>query len=72
FSKKNDDKPDIVLLDILRLMRNNFSLSSIPVLVVPAKSTPVDINYCRTAGASSFFTKPIGFQELNEAVERAL
>jgi CheY-like chemotaxis protein len=76
------EKPDIVLLDImmpdvsgldiLRQMRADPELTNIPVVVVSAKSMPADIKNGMEAGASTYLTKPVGFLELKEAVERAL
>jgi DNA-binding response OmpR family regulator len=81
-SMMNEDKPDIVLLDImmpevsgldiLRQMRRDPNLASIPVIVVTAKSMPADIKNGMEAGASTYLTKPVGFQELKEAVEQTL
>jgi CheY-like chemotaxis protein len=64
--------PDISGLDILRQMRADPELTSIPVVVVSAKSMPADIKNGMEAGASTYLTKPVGFLELKEAVERAL
>jgi len=82
FSMMTADKPDIVLLDImmpeisgldiLRQMRRDPTLANIPVIVVTAKSMPADIKNGMEAGASTYLTKPVGFQELKEAVERTL
>jgi CheY-like chemotaxis protein len=76
------EKPDIVLLDImmpdvsgldiLRQMRRDPALANIPVVVVSAKSMPADIKNGMEAGASTYLTKPVGFLDLKEAVERAL
>lgn len=76
------DKPDLVLLDImmpevsgldiLRQMRREPYLANIPVIVVTAKGMPADIKNGMEAGASTYLTKPVGFQELKEAVERTL
>ena len=76
------EKPDIVLLDImmpeisgldiLRQMRRDPALANIPVIVVTAKSMPSDIKNGMEAGASTYLTKPVGFLELKEAVERTL
>lgn len=76
------EKPDIVILDImmpevsgldiLRQMRQEPALAEIPVVVVSAKSMPADIRIGMEAGASTYLTKPVGFLELKEAVERAL
>ena len=76
------DKPDVVLLDImmaeisgldiLRQMRRDPDLANIPVIVVTAKSMPSDIKNGMEAGASTYLTKPVGYNDLKEAVERAL
>lgn len=76
------ERPDIVLLDImmpemsgldiLRQMRRDPALATIPVIVVTAKSMPTDIKNGMEAGASTYLTKPVGFLELKEAVERTL
>jgi DNA-binding response OmpR family regulator len=76
------DKPDLVLLDImmpeisgldlLRQMRREPYLANIPVIVVSAKGMPADIKNGMEAGANTYLTKPVGFQELKEAVERTL
>jgi two-component system, OmpR family, phosphate regulon response regulator PhoB len=81
-SMMTEEKPDIVLLDImmpevsgldiLRRMRQDPALANIPVVVVSAKSMPTDIRNGMEAGASTYLTKPVGFLELKEAVQRAL
>jgi CheY-like chemotaxis protein len=53
-------------------MRQEPTLARIPVVVVSAKSMPADIRNGMEAGASTYLTKPVGFLELREAVERAL
>jgi CheY-like chemotaxis protein len=81
-SMMSAEKPDVVLLDImmpdisgldiLRQMRADPELLNIPVVVVSAKGMPADIKNGMEAGASTYLTKPVGFLELKEAVERAL
>lgn len=76
------EKPDVIILDImmpevsgldiLRQMRREPELADIPVVVVSAKSMPADIKNGMEAGASTYLTKPVGFMDLKEAVERAL
>ncbi|HZM25099.1 MAG TPA: response regulator [Anaerolineales bacterium] len=76
------EKPDVVILDImmpeisgldiLRQMRGDPALANIPVVVVSATSMPADIKHGMEAGASMYLTKPVGFTELREAIERAL
>ncbi|HUI90070.1 MAG TPA: response regulator [Anaerolineales bacterium] len=77
----DQQKPDVIILDImmpevsgldiLRDMRGNADLSQIPVVVVSAKGTPSDVREGLASGASVYLTKPVGFAELINAVERA-
>lgn len=64
--------PDTSGLDILRQMRRDPELAAIPVVVVSAKSMPADIKNGMEAGASTYLTKPVGFLDLKEAVERSM
>ncbi len=76
------EKPDLILLDImmpdisglevLRYMRREPELAHIPVIVVSAKSMPSDIKNGIEAGASIYLTKPVGFQDLKQAVEKVI
>jgi DNA-binding response OmpR family regulator len=76
------EKPDVIILDImmpdisglevLRYMRREPNMSSIPVIVVSAKSMPGDIKTGLEAGASMYLTKPVGFLDLKQAVEQVL
>src|SRR5271169_4927501 len=63
--------PDISGLDILRDMRAKADLAKIPVVVVSAKGMPSDVREGLDAGASVYLTKPVGFADLRNAVERA-
>ena len=81
-SMMSANKPDVVILDImmpetsgldiLRQMRRDPALAGVPVVVVSAKSMPADIKNGMEAGASTYLTKPVGFLELKEAVEKAM
>jgi CheY-like chemotaxis protein len=53
-------------------MRRDPALAGVPVVVVSAKSMPADIKNGMEAGASTYLTKPVGFLELKEAVEKAM
>jgi len=53
-------------------MRRDPNLANIPVIVVTAKGMPADIKNGMEAGASTYLTKPVGFRELKEAVNRTL
>ena len=61
--------PDVSGLEVLRYMRREPELQNIPVILVSAKSMPADIQEGMDAGASRYFTKPVGFLELKNAVE---
>lgn len=77
-----NERPDVVILDVmmpdvsglevLKFMRREPTLAHIPVIVVSAKSMPGDIQSGLEAGASVYLTKPIGFLDLKQAVERVL
>jgi DNA-binding response OmpR family regulator len=62
--------PEISGLEVLRSMRAQPRLAGIPVVVVSAKGMPSDIKTGIEAGASIYLTKPVGFRDLKEAVNR--
>ncbi|HTX91484.1 MAG TPA: response regulator [Anaerolineales bacterium] len=64
--------PDISGLEVLHFMQGRPKLARIPVVVVSAKSTQKDIRATLEAGAVDYLAKPVGFQDLRQAVERAL
>jgi DNA-binding response OmpR family regulator len=64
--------PDVSGLEVLQYMRHNAKLAKIPVVVVSAKSLPTDIKTGLDAGASFYLTKPVGYLDLKDAVEKAL
>lgn len=76
------EKPDVIILDVmmpdisgievLRYMRREPKLASIPVIIVSAKSMPGDIQMGLDAGATKYLTKPVGFHALVEAVEQVI
>lgn len=76
------EKPDVILLDVmmpdisglevLRYIRREPDLASIPVIILSAKSMPGDIKIGLEAGASMYLTKPVGFQDLKQAVAKVL
>ncbi len=76
------EKPDLIILDImmpdvsgievLHYMRREPSLAKIPVIVVSAKSMPSDVRNGLEAGASIYLTKPVGYIDLKNAVDRVI
>ncbi len=78
----DEHKPDAVVLDVmmsdlsgldvLRQMRQNPEMVDIPVVVASAKSLPTDIQAGLDAGASVYLTKPVTYQEFNQAVQQTI
>ena len=64
--------PDLSGLDVLRQMRQNPEMADIPVVVASAKSLPTDIQAGLDAGASVYLTKPVTYQEFNQAVQQTI
>lgn len=64
--------PDLSGLEVLRFLRRDPRLEQIPVIVVSAKSLPSDIKNGLDAGANVYLTKPVAFQDLNDAVRRVV
>jgi two-component system alkaline phosphatase synthesis response regulator PhoP len=64
--------PDVSGLEVLRFMRSEPGLTEVPVIVVSAKTLPSDIKTGLDAGASLYLTKPVGFLDLKQAVDRVL
>ena len=63
--------PDVSGLEVLKFMRGEPELMNVPVIVVSAKSMPIDIRSGMEAGASVYLTKPVGYQDLKLAVDQA-
>lgn len=64
--------PDVSGIEVLRYMRREPDLKKIPVIVVSAKSMPSDVRDGLEAGASIYLTKPVGYIELKNAVDRVI
>ena len=64
--------PEVSGLDVLRHMHSEPELAHVPVIVVSAMSMPSDIKDGLEAGAALYLTKPVGFLDLKQAVERVL
>ncbi len=78
----SEEKPDAVVLDImmpdvsgievLRYMQRDPHMENIPVIIVSAKSGHADIQDGLDAGATFYLTKPVSFNDLQEAVANAI
>lgn len=76
----SDQKPDIILLDVvlpdysglelLRKIRQIPQYDDLPVVLISGNSQPVDIQNGLLAGASAYLTKPVAFWELKTTIDR--
>lgn len=64
--------PDISGWDVLRYLKDEPSLSNVPVIIVSAKTLPSDINQGLEAGATIYLTKPVTFKDLKTAIDDAI
>ena len=64
--------PDVSDIEVLRYVRREPGLEKIPVIFVSAKSMPSDIRDGLEAGASIYLTKPVGYIDLKNAVDRVI
>ncbi|MCX5708547.1 MAG: response regulator [Candidatus Omnitrophica bacterium] len=78
--KSREEKPDLVLLDIimpnkdgftmLRELQSETDLSRIPVIMVSAKSEADSLFEGRDLGATDYLIKPIDFDELLRYIKK--
>ena len=64
--------PDIDGLELLRHLKDDDDLSSIPVVVVSADATTTQIEAALTAGAAHYVTKPVSLAALLEVLDGLL
>ena len=76
------DRPDLVILDVmmpvmggievLRTLKDDESTNTIPVIMLSAKGQEKDIVIGLERGADDYITKPFGFADLVDRVNKAL
>lgn len=77
-SDTSTDDPGLILLDlnmpgmdgrrVLRKIKEDEKLKSIPIVVLTTSSDERDIRNCYTDGASTYIQKPVTFEGLIEAI----
>jgi len=64
--------PDLSGLEVLNYIKEQPGLSSLPVIIVSAKTMPEDVEAGLKAGAVAYLTKPVSFSDMRAAVEEAV
>jgi CheY-like chemotaxis protein len=64
--------PELSGYDVVRRMREDPKTARIPIIILTARSQPMDKHMALNAGANSFLSKPVSSQELTERVEAVL
>ncbi len=64
--------PDVSGYDVLRKLRADPLTARIPVIVLTARSQPMDKHTALQAGANAFLSKPVTAKELTERVDAVL
>jgi len=80
--KVKEDRPDLVLLDIMLPTKDGYSVLEdlrgssdfkiLPIVIISAKVQEVDISYGLELGANDYFTKPLELDKLVKRVEELL
>ena len=60
--------PDVSGLEVMQLLNKDAQLAKIPIIMISAKSLPSDVENGKEMGASAYLTKPLDFQDLENAV----
>jgi CheY-like chemotaxis protein len=58
--------------DVVRRMRENPRTARVPIIILTARSQPMDKHMALEAGANSFLSKPVSSQELTDRVTAVL
>jgi CheY-like chemotaxis protein len=78
YANTNDNPPGLILLDLnmpgidgrgmLKLIKQDQKLCSIPVVVLTTSSDTKDVEQCYQLGANTYIQKPVSFEGLVEAI----
>jgi two-component system, response regulator len=78
--EKNEksNPPQLVMLDLnmplmdgreaLRRIKNNPSLSGIPIVILTTSRAEEDVQYCRRFGVAAYYNKPSSIAELKQII----
>jgi len=78
----NEDKPDLILMDLRLPILNGWDATAIlkadeltqhiPIIALTAQTTADDLRRCLTAGCDAFMAKPIDFSQLFTKIDPIL
>ena len=81
-SKAAEEQPDVIVVDfnmhemsgvaLIRALRNQKATSRIPIIVLSATDADQGISPSTAAGANSYLSKPVDFDDLSAAIDRVL
>lgn len=57
-------------VEVLRKIKNDPLLHSIPVIMLTTTNDPREIEECYEIGCNSYITKPVNYQQFGEAIKR--
>lgn len=82
FAARNNRNPVVVLLDIklpkidglevLRTLKSDATLKTIPVVMLTSSRESGDLEACYKAGANAYVVKPVGFPNFEEMVRKVV
>ena len=80
--KASEEKPDLILMDIMmpgmdgreatRRIRSNPMSKEIPILATTVLFTELELNKCIEAGCNDYIVKPFTFEELREKIQATI
>lgn len=56
--------------EVLRRVKNEKAFENIPVIILSTTDNPREIERCQLAGCSSYFVKPVEYEEFKKTVSR--
>jgi len=63
---------DISGLEVMQHIKRDAKLAKIPIIMVSAKNLPSDIELALNSGASIYLTKPVGYKDFENAIQKVL
>jgi CheY-like chemotaxis protein len=62
--------PGVDGFDLLRHLKDDVATRRIPVVVLTTTDNPADVDRCYALGCNAFMTKPVGYNDFSEAIQK--